>query len=91
MKGLSVIIAAGAIALIASGASAAQNSQHRTGIHTQVRKAPQMSADAFGYAQRPAFQSIPYDRLQHPYESDSQGHQSYPNPDRVNVNGQFPY
>ena len=91
MKGLCVIIALGAMALMANGAGAAQNSQYRTGIHAQVRKIPHASADAFGYAQRPAPQSKPYDRLQDPYESDSQGHQSYQNPDRVNVNGQFPY
>lgn len=75
MKRLSAIMALAAVALMADGASAAKIS-HRTAIHAQ--------------APRTALQARPYNRLEHPYESDSLGHQWFINPDRVSIPGQFP-
>jgi hypothetical protein len=89
MKGLPFIIALGAVALMADGADAAQVSQHR---HAQIKaeKMPHASANSYGYVQRQAAPAKPYNRLEHPYESDANGRQSYPNPDRVFTTGHFP-
>jgi hypothetical protein len=81
MKRLSVLIAMGAIALMADGASAGTHSRHRA--HPAV--------SSYGYAQVPVRQSQSLsDRFQHPYESESLGHQSFPNPDRVFTTGNYP-
>ena len=79
MKGRLAIIAVGAIALVANEASAA-NSQHR--VH--IRQVPSVFAHTYGYAPRPTsqIQSLE-DRYQHIYESESLGHQWFPNPDRA--------
>jgi hypothetical protein len=86
MKRLSVLIAMGVIALMANGASAETHSRHRA----HVTKTPQTIVNSYGSAQRPVRQNpSPGDRFQHPYESDSLGHQSFQNPDRVFIPGQF--
>jgi hypothetical protein len=90
MKRLSVLAAMGAIALMAGGASgdasAATVSRHRA----HLVKAPQTIVRSYGAVQRPAAQAKPYDRLAHPYESDSLGKQWFPNPDRVFTTGNYP-
>ena len=82
MKRLSVLIAMGAIALMANGASAETHSRHR---------AHPTAVNSYGYAQAPVRpgQSLS-DRFQHPYESESLGHQSFQNPDRVFTTGNYP-
>jgi hypothetical protein len=77
MKRLSVLIAMGAVALMADGASAASHSRHQT----HVVKTPQTAVG----------ENYPLaDRFKHPYESESLGHQWFPNPDRVFTTGNYP-
>jgi hypothetical protein len=76
MKRLSVIIAMGAIALMANGAGAQPRRTH-TG------KTPHAVTNTYGYARYAAPQNLaPEDRYQNVFESNSLGHQSFPNPDR---------
>ena len=75
MKAKLAIIAFGALVLIANGA----NAQHRTGGLTNVRHLSRTFGQAYGYASRETPQYRSPGGL---YESYSQGHQSYPNPDR---------
>jgi hypothetical protein len=82
MKRLSVLIAMGAIALMANGASAETHSRHR---------AHQTVVNSYAYAPVPVRESQSLsDRFQHPYESESLGRQSFPNPDRVFTTGNYP-
>jgi hypothetical protein len=86
MKRLSVLIAMGAIALAASGASAEAQPRHRT----HLTKTPHMIVNSYGYVHGPVRQTpSPGDRFRNPYESDSLGHQSFQNPDRVFIPHQF--
>jgi hypothetical protein len=91
MKRLSVLVAMGAIALTAGGASAATHSRR-----AHVTKTPQAIANSYGNAQRPAAQrpvsqnESLADRFKHPYESEANGHQWYQNPDRVFTTGNYP-
>ena len=76
MKHLSVIIALGAIALMADGASAQPN-RDRAG------KTPHAVVNTYGYARHAAPQNpASEDRYRNVFESISQGHQRFPNPDR---------
>jgi hypothetical protein len=75
MKAKLAIIALGALVLMANGA----NAQHRTGSQTHVRHLSRTFGQAYGYARRETPQYKSSGGL---YESYSQGHQSYPNPDR---------
>jgi hypothetical protein len=87
MKRLSVLIAMGAIALMANGASAETHSRHRT----HLTKTPHAIVNSYGYAQRPVRQNESLaDRFKHPYESESLGHQWFENPDRVFTTGNYP-
>src|ERR1700730_11027401 len=52
MKGRLAVIALGAIALMASEASAQTNSQHRATSQTHVRHIPRVFAHTYGYAPR---------------------------------------
>jgi hypothetical protein len=70
-----VIIAFGALALMVNGA----NAQHRTNGHSQVRHVSRTFGQAYGYV--PGAASV-YQSPGGIYESNSQGSQSYPNPDR---------
>jgi hypothetical protein len=68
MKAKLVVIALGALALMANAA----NAQHRTSGQTHVRHLSRTFGQAYGY--------VPSEAPQ--YQSNSQGLQSYPNPDR---------
>jgi hypothetical protein len=70
-KAKRALIILGALALMANAA----NAQHRAGSQTHVRPLSRTS----GYARRESPQSQSSGGL---YDSVSQGHQSYPNPDR---------
>jgi hypothetical protein len=84
MKGRLAIVALGAIALMANEASAHTNSPHRATSQTHVRHVPGVFAHTYGYAPRPVPQNEALrDRYQNIYESESLGHQSFPNPDRA--------
>jgi hypothetical protein len=86
MKRLSVLIAMGAVALMAGGASAGTNSGHRT----HLPKMPHAIVNSYGETRGPVRQNEPLaDRFNHPYESESLGHQRFQNPDRVFIPGQF--
>jgi hypothetical protein len=87
MKRLSVLVAMGAIALMANGASAETQSRHRT----HLTKTPQTIVNTYGFAKRQVRQNESLaDRLKHPYESESLGRQPFENPDRVFTSGQYP-
>jgi hypothetical protein len=75
MKAKLAIIAFGALVFMANGAIA----QHWTGSQTHARHLSRTSGQAYGYARRETPQ---YQSSGGLYESYSQGHQSYPNPDR---------
>ena len=84
MKGRLVIIALGAIVLMANEASAQPSSQHRASGQTHVRHLPRVFSHTYGYAPRPAPENQSRrDRYQDVYQSDSLGRQPFPNPDRV--------
>jgi hypothetical protein len=68
MKAKLAVIAFGALALMANGA----NAQHRTSGQTHVRHLSRTFGQAYGY--------VPSEAPQ--YQSNSQGIQLYPNPDR---------
>jgi hypothetical protein len=79
MKRLSVLAVLSAIALMANGASAQPNRSH-------IGK----TSNAYGYARHAAPHYRPSgDRYDHVFESDSQGHQWFPNPDRALPSIQF--
>jgi hypothetical protein len=71
MKRLAVVTILGAIALTTQGASAASDLPHRG----PLARAPHFTT--YGYARHPA-----ENRFHNVFESESQGRQSYPNPDR---------
>jgi hypothetical protein len=73
MRAKLAVIALGALVLMANGA----NAQHRSQTH--VRHLSRIFGQAYGYAPREAPQ---YQSSGEVYESNSQGIQSYPNPDR---------
>jgi hypothetical protein len=75
MKAKLAIIIFGALVLMANGA----NAQHRASGQTHVRHLSRTSRQADGYGRRETPQ---YQSSEGLYESYSQGHQSYPNPDR---------
>jgi hypothetical protein len=75
MKAKLAIIILGALVLMANGA----NAQHRTGSQTHVRHPSGTFEQAYGHARRETSQ---YQSSGGLYDSYSQGHQSYPNPDR---------
>jgi hypothetical protein len=75
MKAKLAVIALGALVLMANGA----NAQHRTGTQTHARHSSHIFGQAYGYVPRGTPQ---YQSSGGLYESYSQGHQSYPNPDR---------
>jgi hypothetical protein len=84
MKGRLAIIAVGAIALMASEASAHTNSHHRVTTQTHVQHVPGVFEHTYGYVPPPASQNESLrDRYQNIYESESLGRQSFPNPDRA--------
>jgi hypothetical protein len=68
------IITFGALALMANGA----NAEHRTSGHSEARHVSRAFGQAYGYV--PAASG--YQSPGGIYESNSQGTQSYPNPDR---------
>jgi hypothetical protein len=80
VKGKSVVTAAGALvlalALLAGEAGA------RTAVRAHTRHVPQGPAPTYLYAPRQAPKNQPSRSSGDIYESDAQGHQSYPNPDR---------
>jgi hypothetical protein len=81
MKRFSVLIAMGVVALMANGASAASHSRHEA----HLPKTPP------AYAHGPVHENYPLsERYKHPYESESLGHQWFPNPDRVFTTGNYP-
>jgi hypothetical protein len=72
---LAIVVALGALALMANGA----NAQYRIGGQTNIRHLSRIFGQAYGYA------SVEKRRYRSPvgaHESYSQGSQSYPNPDR---------
>jgi hypothetical protein len=70
MKRLAVVLVLGAMALATHGADAQAAVRHRT-AHPEYSHP---SANAYGYARPERSQSV--------FESNAQGRQSYPNPDR---------
>jgi hypothetical protein len=72
---LAIVIALGALALMANGA----NAQHRTGSQNNVRHLSRIFGQAYGYS---AQEKRRYRSPVGVYESYSPGRQSYPNPDR---------
>jgi len=80
VTGKLIIIALGAVVLMANAASA----QQRPNGQSQVRHLPRVFGQTYGYVPRPAQQDQSrQNRYQDIYQSDSLGRQSFPNPDRV--------
>lgn len=84
MKGRLIVATLGAIVLVANQASAGPRSHHRASPPMHARQMPPAFARTYGYVLRPASQGRSLgERYNHIYESESLGHQSFPNPDRV--------
>jgi hypothetical protein len=77
VKGKSVAIAVGALVLALAGAAGA-----RTAVRAHTRHVPHGFAPTYSYAPRQAPQNLPSQSFGDIYQSNAQGHQSYPNPDR---------
>jgi len=78
VKGKSVVTAVGALVLAL--APLAGEAGARTAVRAHARHVPQRFAPT--YAPRQAPQNQPSRSYGDIYQSDAQGHQSYPNPDR---------